>query len=283
MFPTDFSEVSLHALKNCVPKLFKMGAKELIVIHVVDVFPGQAEIVDRIEIRAKERLDEVIETLKEKGINATGRVCLGPIPSSITEEARCPHLETVEEKGVDLIVIPSKGKNIKRKMHIGSTAMNVIRKSSVPVLLLKYDWNEREGSIECLCDCSKMFQKPLIALDFSSCSDIIVSTVRKFNEKVEKALLYHIIDYGSVEEMEENIKESKKILKLFSDKLGVESTIEVDVGITSKEILAKSIDFEATLIVIGKTGRGLVRDIIMGSTTCAVVREANIPVLVVHC
>jgi len=43
LFPTDFSEVSLHALNICIPESLNMGAKELIVVHVVDVIPEQVK------------------------------------------------------------------------------------------------------------------------------------------------------------------------------------------------------------------------------------------------
>ncbi|HID43178.1 MAG TPA: hypothetical protein EYP30_05270 [Archaeoglobaceae archaeon] len=36
LFPTDFSEVSLHSLYECVPELFRMGVRKLTVLHVAN-------------------------------------------------------------------------------------------------------------------------------------------------------------------------------------------------------------------------------------------------------
>ncbi|AEA46461.1 universal stress protein [Archaeoglobus veneficus] len=286
LFPTDFSEVSLHALENCIPKLFEMGAKELIVIHVVDIVPEEFEVLHALEMRAKERLDEIVEKLKAKGVKVTGLVCFGSISPVIAVEAKCPSIEIVDRAAcemVDLVVIPSKGKHIKRKMQIGSTARNVIRKSSVPVLVLKYDWNEEKKSIECLGDCATIFERPLIALDLSPCSELVVSVVRRFSEKIKRAMLYHVVDYGSVEEMEANMKNAKNALELYAKKLNIECETEVDAGIASKEILAKLLSFEASMLVVGKTGRGWLKEILLGGTADAVIKESSVPTLVVPC
>ena len=286
MFPTDFSEVSTHALENCIPKLFEMGTKEIIVIHVVDILPSQYMIMEELEMEAKKKLDKIIEDLKSKGINATGNVYLGSITPTIVEEARCPYLEIIDRgvcEMVDLIVIPSKGKNLKRLTQIGNTALNVVRKSSIPVLLLKYDWNREKNSLEFYGDCGRMFEKPLIALDLSPCSDLIISVVRRFSEKIKHAKLYHVVDYGDVEKMEENIEKAKNALSLYAKKLDFDCDTEVDVGIASKEILAKIVEYKPSMLVIGKTGRGFLREILLGSTADALIREAKIPILVVPC
>jgi len=189
LFPTDFSEVSLKALRDCIPKLFEMGAKKLFVVHVVEVVPEDPDVLDKIEFEARKKLDEIVGELRGMSIDAEASLGIGPVTPAITHEARCPSIEIVEKAAcemVDLIVIPSKGKHIRRRMQIASTARNVIRKSRIPVLVLRYDWNEDKKAIECLGDCGKMFESLLIALDFSPCSDLIISTVRKFAEKIKE-------------------------------------------------------------------------------------------------
>lgn len=168
-------------------------------------------------------------------------------------------------------------------MQIGSTARNLIRKSSIPVLVLKYDWNEKKNELECRCDCEKLFTKPLIALDLSRCSEYTGVVVRKFEENVKEARIIHIIDYGDIDEIEENINKAKQALKVFADKFKFESEIIVDSGIASKEIIVKAIEFGASVIVLGKTGRGFLKEILLGSTADEVIKEGSIPTLIVPC
>ncbi len=286
LFPTDFSDVSIDALRNCIPKLFEMGAKKLFVVHVIEVVPEDPDVLDKVEFEARKKLDEVVEELKDMGIDAEGSLGIGPVTPAIAHEARCPSIEVVDKAAcemVDLVVIPSKGKNIRRRMQLGSTARNVIRKSTIPVLVLRYDWNEEKKAIECLGDPERLFESPLVALDFSPCSELVISTVRRFVEKVKKATLYHVVDYGNVEEMKDNIEKAKNLLDMYAKKLGIECDCMVDAGIAGKEIVAKTIELEPTLIVMGKTGRGWLKEILIGSTADEVIKESRHPTLVVPC
>ncbi len=286
LFPTDYKEVSLKASRDRIPKLFEMGAKKLFVVHVIEVVPEDPDVLEKVELEARKKLDEIVEELRDMGIDAEPSLGIGPVTPAIAHEARCPSIEIVEKatcEMVDLIVIPSKGKNIRRRMQLGSTAINIIRKSGIPVLVLRYDWNEDKKEIVCLGDCGKMFEAPLIALDFSACSELVISTVRKFAEKIKKATLYHVVDYGNVDEMKNNMEKAENILDMYAKKLGIECSCIVDAGIAGKEIVAKTLELKPTLIVLGKTGRNWLKEILLGSTADEVIKESNVPTLVVPC
>jgi len=280
LYPTDFSDISLYVLKNCVPKL---NAEEVLVVHVIE-YVEDLKVLEELQSRAKERMNEVIEELRKEGVNASGYVTIGAISAAISKEARCPSIEIIDRaycEGVDAIVIPSRGKHARRKMEIGSTALNVTRRSTVPVLILRCDYED--GDIQINYDCERVFSRPLVALDLSSCSDLIVNIIRSFEDVIERCTFLHVIDYGDVEEIEENIKNARAALEVYARKFKFESEVVVETGIASKEIMAKAIERDATLIVIGKTGRGLLKELLLGSTATSVVKESNTPTLIIPC
>ena len=129
LYPTDFSDVSLHALRNCIPKLVALGVKELYLIHVIDITIAEFEAFE-LEGIYQEKLRELAKELDGTGAKVEAIVRIG-IPS--IEIA-----ETAEEKNIDLVVIPSVGENIWRRMFGGSTASNLARATKRPVLMLKY-------------------------------------------------------------------------------------------------------------------------------------------------
>ncbi|WP_457548485.1 universal stress protein [Archaeoglobus sp.] len=105
--------------------------------YVVDL-----NVLETLQMKAKKKMDEVVGRLKERGVNAKGFVKIGSVVPAISMEARCPSIEILDRaycERVDAIVIPSKGKHAKRIVTIGSTALNVVRRSNVPVLVVKYD------------------------------------------------------------------------------------------------------------------------------------------------
>ncbi len=272
LYPTDFSGVSLHALRTCIPHLFERGATELYLLHVIDLTVAELEAFELEEIY-REKLEGLAKELRERGINAKAEVRVG-IPSLEIAEAS-------EETGVDLVATPSVGENVWRQMFLGSTASNLARATKKPVLLLKYV--KKDDSYELAVDCSEIFKRPLVALDFSKCSIKIIKTVKKFEELIEKGILLHSVDYGKIEELEHNIEIAKMNLEKSAKGVKAEFEREVMVGTASQAIIGTVLAKKATLIVIGKKGRSVLKDLILGSTAERVMRDSKAPVLLVPC
>lgn len=272
LYPTDFSDVSLHALRNCIPKLVAQGIRELHLIHVIDITIAEFEAFE-LEGIYQEKLEELAKELEGTGARVEAIVRIG-IPS--IEIA-----ETAEERDIDLVVIPSVGENIWRRMFVGSTASNLARATKRPVLLLKYV--QKDEGFELSGDCSEVFKRPLVTLDFSKCSIKVIKTVKKFEELIERGVLLHSVDYGNVDELEHNIEVAKKNLEKSSKGLNAEFEGEVMVGSASQAIIGTSIAKNSTLIVIGKKGRSFLKDLLLGSTAERVIRDSRVPVLLVPC
>ena len=272
LYPTDFSDVSLHALRTCIPELVSMGVRELHLIHVVDITIAEFEAFELEDIY-REKLEKLAEELKADDVTVNAIVRIG-IPS--IEIA-----ETAEERNIDLVVIPSVGENIWRTMFMGSTASNLARATRRPVLLLKYQ--KKDDGFEPLVDCSTIFKRPLVTLDFSKCSIKIIKTVREFEELIEKGILVHSVDYGKMDELEHNIEVAKLNLRKSAKGVRAEFEFEVLVGSASQAIIGTALAKNATLIVIGKKGRNFLKDLLLGSTAERVMRDSKVPVLLVPC
>ncbi len=280
LFPVDFSMVSEYAFSNCIPRFFSTGvAEELILVHVVEVhLTGEYYVdVDKIETETKERLDNVASEFREIGINVTKTIVrLGTPPLEIAKVA--------EDEDVDLIYMPSKGEHILRDMFIGTTAANVARVATKPVLLVKYEWDKARHTVKCIWDARRVFDNPLIALDFSPCSDSIVEAVNGlFGDYVKKATLMHVIDYGKPEEYKKITEEVLKKLEEYAGKFKFECDIEVGTGVASNAIINEAVIKGSTVIVVGKRGRSVIKDLLLGSTADGVMRRSMLPVLLIPC
>jgi len=279
LFPVDFSMVSEYAFSNCIPRFFSTGvAEELVLVHVVDVHPVEEFAdLDKIEMEAKRKLDKVASDFRDIGINVSKTVVrIGTPALEIAKVA--------EEEGVDLIFMPSKGEHILRDMLLGTTASNVARVSKKPVLLVKYEWDKARHMVKCIWDARRVFDNPLIALDFSDCSEVIVETVKGlFGEYVKKAVLMHVIDYGKPDDVRELTEKALKNLEGYAKKLGFDCELEVGAGVASNAIINEAIIKGSTVIVVGKRGRSFIKELLMGSTADGVMRRSMLPVLLVPC
>jgi len=149
-----------------------------------------------------------------------------------------------------------------------------------------------------------MFEKILYPTDFSKNSSHALSFVKKLAEAgTEIVLLVHCVDEREINTMadmegfssiqytsivddvrEELKKRATKSLSKITQELsnaGFKVEERLVVGIPFREILEIAEKEKVNAIVIGSTGKGVIKEILLGSTSEKVVREAKCPVLVV--
>lgn len=275
LFPVDFSMVSEYAFGNCIPKFFSTGvAEELILLHVIDVLPVDAAILEA-EKELKSKLDKIAKEFSEMGIKTRAVIKIGSPAFEIAKFA--------EEEDVDLIYMPSKGENVFRDVLIGTTASNVARVATKPVLLVKYGWDNARKVVKCYWNARKVFERLFIALDFSECSEVIVNTIKNIEDYVKEGILFHVVDYGKFEELEDLIKKARMKLEEIAKQFKFNTDISVESGSAPDLILSNAIIERATLIVVGKVGRNVLIDLLIGSTADTVIRRSILPVLIVPC
>jgi len=138
LYPTDFSGVSKKAF-DVVMQLKDAGAKEVIVLHVIDsrffdamawyATKNLADIeVDLVDVVKKE-INSIEEDLRKTGFKVRARIEKGVPASEI--------LRVAKEENVSVIVIGSHGMSNIQEMLMGSVSEKVIRKSENLVLVVK--------------------------------------------------------------------------------------------------------------------------------------------------
>jgi len=138
LYPTDFSDVSKKPL-NYLKQLMDAGAKEVIVLHVIDErkieaialygTSGSYVFIKKMEEEARKELIAIEGELKKCGFEANARIETGiPLREILRVE---------EEEKVSLIVIGSHGKTNIKEMLLGSVSEKVIRRAKNPVLVIK--------------------------------------------------------------------------------------------------------------------------------------------------
>jgi len=141
LVPTDFSKYSAAAVKYACELAETFGAE----LHLLHVLPGtithdQAEFADRDKpVRARERLDLLLEPHAQLKLNVRREVLQGTAPKVIQDYARDHH--------IDLVVIGTHGRTGLAHVVRGSVAEKVLRSSSCPVLVLRPDQQENHSPL----------------------------------------------------------------------------------------------------------------------------------------
>lgn len=273
MVAVDFSGPSLELFK-AVDDLKKMGMEELIIVHAVRL-EASGMGVGAHRKKFLQKIEEHKNKMEKDGLKVK---IIQPVGSPAEEIRRLS-----EEENADLILIGSIGEGSRfRELFLGSTVANVIRVTRKPVLIEKY---RKEGKKAVRIELFPKDKTPtvVIASDFSSSSLHIFDLFLENDLGFKKVILLNIVDEGyTKEQVDSNKKAAEEKLAPWKEEFtekGFDVEVIVEVGIPSEMISTIAKEKEAGLVAISRRGRGVINELIIGSTADPVVRRCCVPVL----
>jgi len=138
LFPTDFSEGSMHALHYAVDLTRHYNAK-LYILHVIyDIARATESHIPHISA------DEIYDEMKRWAMKEFETCCIEEIRGLPEVEKvvikGIPHEEIVRfaaDKKIDMIVMGTYGRTGLQKLIFGDTAEKVVKKAPCPVMTVK--------------------------------------------------------------------------------------------------------------------------------------------------
>ncbi len=266
----------------------RLFGSRLVFIHAVP-YPAPAQVLfPHLVQGTTERLIAVSrvasDTVTARIASLTGRpadsldvrVDVGPPDEVIVESA--------EESGADLLVIGVAGSDSSGK-GLGATALRIARHAHCPVLIVREgpakgpilaatDLSDpAQGALSTACVLSTKKGEPLVALHVVDYSPIVV---------VPEAFGPGIPVPVSTEEHESIRKAARDRLSEVLDKLEIKADQLLEEGVPSERIVAAAEQLEASLVVVGTSGGGGLRRMLLGSVAEDVAGRAPCPVLLVR-
>lgn len=279
LFPTDFSEYAQKTLE-CIGEI--PGVKEVVLMHVVDAtHPSKRGWTHEPHIEnAKLLMEEKKEFLENLGLKVKTKVDV------ITEgDVAREILVTAEKEKVSLIAIGARGRGLIEGLLLGSVSANVLRGAKTDVLIMRYKLAEGLEGKTFEKFCPMILSKVLYPTDFSESSLGALAFVKGL-KGMGVLVLMHVVSKGEThEEIEAHIEEAKKKLEVIGkdiSKAGIKVKTHVHVGSPIEEIISMAEEEDASLIAMSSHGKSLLKELLVGSTTCAVARRAKRPVLIVR-
>jgi len=141
-----------------------------------------------------------------------------------------------------------------------------------------------------------MFERILYPTDFSSVAQKALKYIDRLRYAgAKEVVILHIIDTRSLEIMDwdpfnyrsaegdlrKRAEENSIFLKKHLEKIGFRVRVRIETGVPVKKILDIAREEDSSVIVIGSHGSSNVRDMIMGSVSERVTRNARRTVIVV--
>lgn len=289
---TDFSEDSASALQLAV-WVAQQSSAELVLTHVLDdlrratmgmsyrakqdLLAGDGHVYEK-EIRyaSDQKLQGLVQSLKEPQLAISRETLLGEAFVEITH--------AVQQEGVDLVMLGTRGITGWKQFFVGSTARRLIRNSPSAVWVVKKEHATTPKVILAPTDFSDVSRKAVLAgLWLAEKANAELHLVHVIDSKdVPDDLLDHIPPGSSVRQ--EINKEAEERLDEFLQSLKTDVTRIVSHltwGHPWQEISRIAMKHQADLITLGTVGRSGVKGIVLGNTAERVLDTCDCSILTV--
>ena len=281
---TDFSEEARHGAERAGIVAGEQQAR-LDLLHVVSrssldalvkVFRAPADVEAKLVDNARSTLNELIADIDRKtSVIAQAGIKIGRVLDEVLSAS----------ESADLVVLGAHGLNPLRDVILGTTAERLLRSSKRPVLVTK-------------CPPQAPYEQVLVPVDFSMYSAPALERARQIapNARITIVHAFRVPFEGKLriagvaddsilayceEERQEAVKNVKELIRS-SDDDAHRISYAVERGNVSRVILAQEEQLSADLIVIGKHGRSMVEEWLLGGVTRHVLAGSKCDVLVVH-
>jgi nucleotide-binding universal stress UspA family protein len=278
LFATDFEESASRALPFAVALADRYGAK----FYAVHVIPRGAYILARgetveqvfteIQEHASRALSQIIDPLRQHGQRCEALLGSGDVIAVL--------MEFVRDHGADLVVVGTSSRGGLGKVLLGSTAEEIIRVATCPVLTVGPHVTAKASagvrSIVCATDFS---------LGSLRAAEFAVSLAHEYQADLT---LIHVVGGVLTESTYLAIQPSEKRLREMvptEPQLLHEPRVVVEMGPVADRILGTANESLADIIVIGVRGAGALAQTAshFGSIAHKVVSLATCPVVTVGC
>lgn len=292
LVPLDGSSFGEHALPTAIAQARRLDATlDLVTVAAPETSQGE-DARERGQDRATTYLNEVQSRIRSAGFE-------GPVSIEVISAGNVAHslVRHAEKSGADLFLMTTHGRGALKRAWLGSTADGVIRRSPVPVLLLRPEVGEDETEPVDLAAEPRPYRKILVPLDGSRAAEEMLAVAPSLTASDAEFTLLRVVapfipggspylphvvsetrDQEVVQEAARDYLEGVPDRFELGDRTAaVQTRLEGQAGLA---IIDVARDEAMELIAISTTGRGGVARLLLGSVADKVIRGAPCPVLV---
>ncbi len=265
----------------CCAQMKTLGIEEAILAHVIYVAntPGLEKMLAE---QARPEMERQKSLLEKSGLKVTIEMPLG-VPA--------PALHSLAEKhDVSVIVIGTHGRGVTesivlQRVALGNVCTKLLHFTSRPVLLIR----STIPTDECIRECRELFSRVLFPTDFSDTAEVAFVYLERVVRATRcQVTLLHVRDHARpearlshrLEELQNLDRNKLHRLKHHLEDLGASQVhVEVALGHPGDKILEVAKGWNCSLVLMGTQGKGVARELVLGSVAHQVARHTARPVL----
>jgi len=275
LVPIDFSAGSDLVMRFCTG-LTDLGVRRVVCCHVVDTAGLEGPAIAAKLDAARDRMREASKPLVDAGLDVEVRMPTGDPERELLAMATESHL--------DAVVCGTTGKSLADRMLSGSVSERLATSSGIPALTVRYDLLRGVSDPAVL---ARTFGRMmLVPTDFSGTAARALNFALSIPKKAVGSIrLLHVLpeakDAGRAMQNETGAEFQLRNLAAIAKERGLGATPVIGHGSAEKAILHEIDASGVTGVVIGSRGRAPMQEVLMGSVSMTLMRQAPCPVLIV--
>lgn len=252
---------------------------EIVLAHVIDslVIDHAAagfdpeSLIASLEKRARDKLNEYKEELERRG------VIVDVYDEFPVEDPAVAIVSIASRVGATEILLLNKGWRVKRRILLGGTVKEVIKRSTKPVILFHVTYDKKQGKIRAVSE-AELTERILLAVDENVNEDMVgyVRDLARYYETRELYLL-HVMEEGESRDAVE-----KMLSRIQREFEGLVEEIHRVILASHKvaKVIASFAENTKSTIVLGRTVRKGFIEWVLGSTLDHVLVRATRPLVI---
>lgn len=281
LFVTKFEELGFDALQS-VLNLRTVALNHAVFVNVIERdrvamrrgtgYQKEEEI--RLRERANIRFIDWAETLFEQGMEVGVYIVVGNLVAEVIKAAK--------KEEADLIMIGRSTRGVIEQLYAGSDVTELLRRTAVPVLIYKYTSASTPVA-------ERPFDRPLLAVDWSPASLRAVEYLKELQGVTQEINVIHVVGEkdlkgSSAMGIQKTRKEIRgkldQICEVFESQ-GISARSHVYVGEPLAEIERAARECQATMVVLGSSGKASWMERWLGSVPRNVAEKSIFPTLLI--
>lgn len=269
--------LTAEAVLPNVRRILHRQDSEIVLVRAVVPAPVENSILlaDAQMGAARGYIAGVQERLEREGVRVFSDVRVGSAIATL--------LDVVEERKATMIAMSTHGATGIKRILLGSVTEMVLRKSPVPVFVVRPFWTVEEGPPE--ESETTPLRNVLVPVDGSDLAELAVPAALELARLFETRVILLRVLEESKEGDAAGVREAEEHLDAISrtfERRGIDTFTLVQKGDAVEEILNAVRFHHADLIVMTTHGRSGLSRLVTGSVTEQVLRRATVPLLVVR-
>jgi nucleotide-binding universal stress UspA family protein len=275
LLPVDFSADGDLVMRFCTG-LGDLGVRRVVCCHVVDATGLEGPVIANAIDAARDRMRLAMKPLVDAGFDVEVRLPAGNPEREL--------LALAMEAHVDAVVCGTSGKTLADRMLSGSVSERLASSSGIPALTVRYDL--LRGAADPAGLARGFARMMLVPTDFSGTAARALNIALSFPKKAVGTIrLLHILseakDAVRAAQQETGAEFQLRNLVAIAKERGLGASPIIGRGAPERAILSEIDASGITGVVVGSRGRTPLQEVLMGSVSMTLMRQASCPVLIV--